>query len=78
MVTVRSVSGVTVSAAGRAVCSSGSSALMLTVAITFAPGWRCTLTITAGVVSIQAPSLSFSAPSTTVATSARRTGWPCR
>ena len=39
MVTVRSVSGVTVSAAGRAACSSGSSALIVsTVAITFAPG----------------------------------------
>jgi hypothetical protein len=46
--------------------------------MTLAPGWRCTFRITAGVVLAQAPSLVFSAPLTTVATSFSRTGLPLR
>jgi hypothetical protein len=33
--------------------------------MTLAPGWRCTLRMTAGVVLAQAPSLVFCAPLTT-------------
>ena len=47
-----------------------------TTSMTLAPGWRWTFTMTAGVAFIQAPSLSFSAPSITLATSASRTGAP--
>ena len=43
-----------------------------------APGWRCTLMMIAGVVLAQAPSLVFSGPLTTVATSDSRTGPPLR
>ena len=77
MVVVRSVSGVTVIAAGSVPCSWGSSALILsTVAMTLAPGWRWMLRMTAGVSSIQAPSLVFSGPLTTSATSESRTAEP--
>ena len=79
MVMVRSVSTVTSTAAGSAACSCGSSALMRsTTSMTLAPGWRWTLRMTAGVRFIQAASLLFSAPSTTLATSERRTGEPFR
>ncbi|GJD73806.1 hypothetical protein CFIICLFH_2036 [Methylobacterium goesingense] len=77
MVVVRSVSTVTVMAAGRVAWSWGSSALILsTVAMTLAPGWRWMFRMTAGVSSIQAPSLVFSGPLTTSATSESRTGAP--
>jgi hypothetical protein len=49
-----------------------------TVAITLAPGWRCTFRMMAGFMLAQAPSLTFSALSTTCATSFRRTGAPLR
>ena len=66
--------------AGRPACSVGSCALIAsTVAITLAPGWRCTLRMIAGRSSPSAPrrrAASFSALSTTWATSARRTGAP--
>ena len=55
MVVVRSVSTVTCTAGGSVAVSCGSSALMRsTTAIVFAPGCRCTLTMTAGVVFIHA------------------------
>ena len=79
IVVVRSVSGVTSTAAGSAACSCGSTALMLsTPAMTLAPGWRWMFRMTAGVAFIQAPSLLFSAPSITLATSESRTGAPLR
>jgi hypothetical protein len=51
-----------------------------TVAITLAPGWRCTFRMMAGVSTLpaQAPSRTFSALSTTCATSDSRTGAPLR
>ncbi len=76
---VRSVSGATATAAGRLAWSCGSRDLILsTVAMTLAPGWRWMLRITAGVASAQAPSLVFSGPSTTSATSESITGAPLR
>jgi hypothetical protein len=45
-----------------------------TVLMTLAPGWRWTLSSTAGVLSYQAPSSVFSEPAMTVATSRTRTG----
>ena len=84
MPVVRSDSTCTFSAAGRPACNSGSSALMAsTVAMTLAPGWRCTLRMMAAVrgdscVPAQAPSRLFSALSTTRATSCMRTGAPLR
>ena len=48
--------------------------MLSTTEITLAPGWRCTLSNTAGVLSAQLDSLVFSAPSITVATSDRCTG----
>ena len=61
-------------AAGSPACSSGSLALIAsTVAITFAPGWRCTFRMIAGVSTSprpdHAPSWLFSALLTTRATS---------
>ncbi len=47
-----------------------------TVVMTLAPGWRWTLRITAGVVFHQAPSLVFSEPLTTLATSRSRIAAP--
>ena len=59
MPVVRSDSTCTLSDAGRPACSSGNSFLMLsTVAITLAPGWRCTLRMIAGVM--EAPTLPTS------------------
>ena len=77
MPSVRSVSSVTWTSAGSVSSSCGSAALMAsTVAMTFAPGWRWTSTMMAGVSFIQAPRRLFSEPSTTLATSFRRTGAP--
>ena len=77
MVVVRSVRTATSTPAGSAACRLGSRSWMrLTTSTTFAPGWRCTLRIKAGVVFIQPPSLAFSAPDTSVATSLSRTGAP--
>lgn len=47
-----------------------------TVAITLAPGWRCTLTMMAGVSPTQAARRLFSALATTRATSFMSTGAP--
>jgi len=49
-----------------------------TTAITLAPGCRWMLTITAGVSFIHAACRTFSAPSTTSATSDSTTGAPLR
>ena len=58
MVTVRSVSTSTSTAAGSDACSCGSSALMRsTTSMTLAPGWRWMFRMTAGVVFAQAASL---------------------
>ena len=46
--------------------------------MTLAPGWRCTFTITAGVLFTQAAIRLFSWASSTVATSFSRTGAPLR
>ena len=79
MVLVRSVSTVTWIAAGSELSSWGRSAFTRsTTSMTLAPGWRWMLTTTAGVRFIQAASLGFSAPSSTSATSERRTGAPLR
>ena len=75
MVLVRSVSTRTSTEAGRPAWIWGRIALIeSTTEITLAPGWRCTLSNTAGVLSAQLDSLVFSAPSITVATSDRCTG----
>ncbi len=75
MVVVRSVRMATSTPEGMDACSIGSSAwIRSTTSTTFAPGWRCTLTINAGIEFIQPPNLAFSAPATRVATSFRRTG----
>ena len=52
--------------------------MLLTTLIVFAPGWRCTLRITAGVSFIQAAWSSFSTPFTMRATSVSITGAPLR
>ena len=81
MPVVRSESTSTRRFAGSAAVRSGSCFLIAsTVAITLAPGWRCTLRMIAGRSSpflpAQAPRRVFSALSTTWATSTRRTGAP--
>ncbi len=77
IVVVRSVSSVTWTEPGSDACNCGSSCLMRsTTSITFAPGWRCTLTMMAGVAFAQAASRTFSAPSTTSATSDSLIGAP--
>ena len=79
MVRVRSVTMATSSATGRESRSWGSIALMRsTTSMTLAPGWRCTFTITAGVLFTQAAIRLFSWASSTVATSFSRTGAPLR
>ncbi len=79
MVTVRSVSITTSTAAGSDAESCGSRRLMRsTTSMTLAPGWRWMLTITAADSLAQAARRVFSAPSTTSATSVRRTGAPLR
>ena len=70
MVTVRSVKGATSTLSGSEACNLGNSSLMLsTTSITFAPGWRWILTITEALSFAQAAKRTFSAPSTTLATS---------
>ena len=79
MVTVRSLSTPTSTADGSVETMRGSKASMrLTTSMMLAPGWRWTLRMIAGVVFAQAPSLLFSAPLTTLATSESRTGSPLR
>ncbi len=76
---VRSASTVTLTEGGRPLVSCGSCVLMAsTVRMTLAPGWRWTLTMIAGVMPAQAASRTFSALSTTWATSESRTGAPLR
>jgi hypothetical protein len=75
MVTVRSVSTLTSTAAGREARSCGRRRSMRsTTAITLAPGWRWMFRITAGVPFIQAAWRTFSASSTTSATFSSVTG----
>ena len=77
IVTVRSVRMFRSIAAGSEACSCGNSALMpSTTEITLAPGCRWMFRMMAGTSFIQAPSLSFWAPSTTSPTSLSRTGEP--
>ena len=79
MVVVRSVSIATSTDAGSDACSCGSSCLMRsTTSMMLAPGWRWMLTITAGVSFIHAACFTFSASSTTSATSDSCTGAPLR
>ncbi len=79
MPVVRSLSTATFTEPGMAAVRPGSWALMAsTVLMTLAPGWRWTLRMIAGVSPAQAPSLTFSALSTTLATSDRRTAAPLR
>src|SRR5512143_1384862 len=77
MVVVRSVSVVISIDDGMALFNWGRSCLTRSAtAMMFTPGCRWMFTMTAGLVFIQAASLAFSTPSTTWATSARRTGAP--
>ena len=77
IVVVRSVRMATLTEAGRAALSWGNSALMRSATwMMLAPGWRCTLTMTAGRSFFHAASRTFSTPSSTRATSDRRTGAP--
>ena len=79
MVVVRSVSTRTLIDCGSVALNWGRRCSMLsTTAMMLAPGWRWILTITAGVVFIQAACRSFSAPSTTLATSEKRIAAPLR
>ncbi len=79
IVTVRSLSTATSTAAGSVDVICGNNAWMrLTTWMMLAPGWRWTLMMIAGVVFAQAPSLVFSGPLTIVATSDSRTGAPLR
>ena len=79
IVVVRSVRIETCTDDGREASSCGRTALIRsTTPMMLAPGWRWMLRITAGTVSFQAACFAFSAPSTTSATSDRRTGAPFR
>jgi len=79
IVTVRSVSSVTSTAAGSEPCSWGRRALTRsTTSMTLVPGCRWTLRMTAGVRFAHAARREFSAASTVEATSATRTGAPFR
>ena len=79
MVTVRSPRTAMSSACGSVALICGNSALMRsTTWMMLAPGWRCTLTMIAGVRFAQAASLVFSGPLMMVATSDSRTGEPLR
>ncbi|MCC2634413.1 MAG: hypothetical protein K0S48_2299 [Ramlibacter sp.] len=79
MPVVRSDSTSTWIEPGRPAVNSGRRCLMAsTVAMTLAPGWRCTFRMIAGCRLAHAPSFTFSALSTTCATSLRRTGAPLR
>ena len=76
---VRSVSTVTWTDEGRALCNCGSSFLIRsTTSMTLAPGCRWILTITAGTSFIQAACFTFSTSSITSATSDKCTGAPLR
>ncbi len=75
MVTVRSANTSRCTSAGSALRSSGSTLrICSTVCTMLAPGWRRTSSSTAGWPLAHAASWSFSTPSTTLATSDRRTG----
>ena len=75
MVSVRSLVWMMRMLAGIEACSSGSSARMRsTTSMTFAPGWRCSTSSTAGLPSARPRLRMFSTPSLTVATSCSRTG----
>ena len=52
--------------------------MLSTTVIVFAPGWRCTLTMTAGCSFIHAAWRAFSTPSMTFATFDSMTGAPLR
>ena len=79
MVVVRSVRMSTFTAEGSDARSWGRSALIRsTTAMMLAPGWRWMFMMTAGTRFIQAACFTFSAPSTTAATSESRTGAPLR
>ncbi len=79
MVVVRSVRMETSTELGRDVRRIGSRRLMRsTTSMILAPGCRWMLTMTAGTSFIQAASLTFSASSTTLATSLSTTGAPLR
>ncbi len=75
MVVVRSLTMNSSAPTGNTWRRPGSSArTRSTVSITLAPGWRCTSTTIAGSPRYHAPTLLFSRPSTTSATSASSTG----
>jgi len=77
IVSVRSVRIATLTAEGSDCWSVGRSARMLsTTSMTFAPGWRWMLRMTAGTRLDQAASSVFSGALATSATSLRRTGAP--
>ena len=79
MVVVRSVKMLTLTEGGMDSVSCGRSALMRsTTVMMFAPGCRCTLTMTAGTSFIQAAWRTFSTSSSTEATSVNLTGEPFR
>ena len=79
IVPVRSLTTVSATPAGSWLLSLSSSARMRpTVSTTLAPGWRCTSMMTAGWPWYQPPTLAFSSPSTTSATSEISTGAPFR
>ena len=79
MVSVRLLMTTTSIVEGRVAVSCGSSRSMRsTTSMTLAPGWRWMLTSTAGISLAHAERRRFSAPSTTSATSDRRSGAPSR
>ena len=79
MVVVRSVRMAISTEVGRELRRAGSSFFTRsTTSMMLAPGWRWMLRMTAGTSFIQAAWRTFSAPSTTVATSESRTGAPLR
>ncbi len=79
IVIVRSIATSSLMSPGRSASSSGNSARTAsTVSMMFAAGWRVTFTITAGLP-LKRPSVWMSsAPSTTFATSPKRTAAPLR
>ena len=79
MVTVRSVSSATSTAAGNEALSCGSNCFTRsTTSMTLVPGWRWMLRMIAGVAPAQAARRVFSAPSTASAMSCTRIGAPFR
>ena len=76
-VSVRSDRISTLIPCGRDASRRGSSSFTrCATSIRFAPGWRCTFRMTAGCWLAQPASCAFSTPSSTLATSVRRTGAP--